>query len=35
MTRKRRRLTVVFLGGLMLATAAALVTLWFSEQQEF
>tara|TARA_R110000868_G_scaffold778_8_gene5712 strand:+ start:1107 stop:1577 length:471 start_codon:yes stop_codon:yes gene_type:complete len=35
MTRKRRRLTVVFLGGLMLATAAALVLTAFEDNIVF
>ena len=35
MTRKRRRLTVVFLGGLMLATAAALVLTAFEDSIVF
>jgi cytochrome c-type biogenesis protein CcmE len=34
-TRKRRRLTVVFLGGLMLATAAALVLTAFEDSIVF
>ena len=35
MTRKRRRLTVVFLGGLMLSTAAALVLTAFEDSIVF
>jgi cytochrome c-type biogenesis protein CcmE len=35
MTRKRRRLTVVFLGGLMLATASALVLTAFEDSIVF